>query len=84
VSDTLYFGTAKPASFVSAQEGTQFADAVITHLFPKVLTLSQASGQWQTADGAIVREPANVLQIVHAGRNVPDEAAEREFIDAYK
>lgn len=83
IHDILYFGTAKPVGIVSVEEWATFVDTVITPRFPMGLTLSQASGQWQLADGTIVREPSNVLEIVHAGDAI-DEAAVREIIDTYR
>lgn len=70
VQDTLYFGTAKPTGSVGAGEWAAFLEETVTPRFPQGLTVSAASGQWRGADGAIVREPTHVLQLVH-----PDEAA---------
>ena len=70
VHDTLYFGTGKPGGgTVTADEWTRFVETIITPRFPQGLTVSQVSGQWQGADGTIVRETTHVLTLVH-----PDDA----------
>lgn len=71
VHDTLYFGTGRPdGGLVSAAQWRQFLETVVTPRFPQGLTISEVSGQWRGADGAIVREDTHVLQLVH-----PDDAA---------
>lgn len=83
IHDTLYFGTDKPSGVVSAQEWAQFVDAEITPRFPKGLTVAHVDGQWQSADGSIVREPSNVLEVIHPA-DAASETAVRAIIDTYK
>jgi hypothetical protein len=82
-NESLYFGTTKPGGTVSEQEWRQFVDSAITPRFPQGLTVWRASGQWQGANGAIVREPSYILNLVH-----PDDAAAQtavdEIVDAYQ
>lgn len=83
IQDSLYFGTAKPAGTVSADEWKRFVDAEVTPRFPQGLTVWQGDGQWQGAGGKIVREPSYVLTLVH-----PDDQANengvRDVCNAYK
>jgi len=74
VSETLYFGTAKPDGLVEDGEWTRFLDDWVTPRFPDGLTVLRASGQWRGADGQIVEEPSRVLYLVHPA----DEANERK------
>jgi hypothetical protein len=82
-ADLLYFGTAMPHGGVSADDWRDFVDTVVTPRFPDGLTTWPASGQWRAADGARVREPSYVLDLVH----VPDarsDAAIAEIVAAYR
>ena len=83
VNDLLYFGTAKPAGVVSADEWGQFIDSVVTPRFPEGLTVWQALGQWKSERGLIVREASYVLNVVHPN-NAAAEAAVSEIVTAYK
>lgn len=83
VQDTLYFGTAKPDGVVSPEEWAGFLGAVVTPRFPEGLTVWQASGQWKGADGSIVREASNVLNLAHPDDKT-SEAAVLEIMGAYK
>jgi hypothetical protein len=74
VSETLYFGTAKPGGVVDAAEWTRFLQESVTSRFPEGLTVWQASGQWRGVDGKIVEEASHVLNLIHTG----DEASERK------
>ena len=81
VSETLYFGTAKPGGTVEPAEWSRFLQDSVTPRFPEGLTVWQASGQWRGADGTIVEEGSRVLTLVHAddaanSRNVEEIAAE--------
>lgn len=64
-SDTLYFGTAAPGGVVTREEWDRFLREVVTPRFPQGFTQWDASGQWRSADGAIVREATHVLLVVH-------------------
>lgn len=65
VNELLYFGTAKPNGVVTLDDWARFLNNSVTPRFPKGLTAWQASGQWQGADGAIVREASYVLNLLH-------------------
>jgi len=73
VSESLYFGTAKPVGTVTPDEWTTFLAGVVTPRFPAGLTVWPAAGQWRSADGSITRESSFVLNLVHPA----DDAAER-------
>ena len=78
VHDTLYFGTGKPrGGMVTPAEWSEFLKSTVTPRFPQGLTVSPASGQWRGADGAIVQEASQVLQLVH-----PDDAASEKAVQA--
>ena len=67
----LFFGCAKPdGTAVSAAEWETFLDAEITPRFPEGLTVLEAAGQWQEADGDIVEERSKVVLLLypHAAR----------------
>jgi Protein of unknown function (DUF3574) len=70
VEDTLYFGTQRPNGVVTNEEWSRFLQDVVTPRFPRGLTVSEASGQWLSANGSPLRESTHVLQLVH-----PDDAA---------
>jgi hypothetical protein len=81
--DSLYFGTAKPNGVVTPEEWAEFLRSTVTPRFPQGLTVWQASGQWRSSDGAILREASHVLNLVHPN----DEASEKavlEIVAAYK
>jgi hypothetical protein len=83
VQELLYFGTATPSGRVTPDAWTQFIGEIITPHFPEGLSVWQASGQWQSASGEVIREPSYVLSLVH-----PDDATARkavlEIIASYK
>jgi hypothetical protein len=84
VSETLYFGTAKPDGVVSAQEWEAFLGDVVTPRFPDGLTVWNATGQWRSADdGEIVREQTYVLNLIHDG-GTSSAAKVEELRDDYK
>jgi hypothetical protein len=83
ISETLYFGTARPTGVVSAEEWSDFLGSVVTPRFPRGLSVWPAAGQWQSADGSLTREDSFVLNLVHP----EGEAAERavqEIVTEYK
>lgn len=75
VQDSLYFGTAKPAGVVTAEEWAEFLRSTVTPRFPQGLTVWPASGQWRGADGAVVREASYVLVLIH-----PDDATSEKAV----
>jgi hypothetical protein len=83
VVDALYFGTAKQNGTVSADEWNAFLKNTVTPRFPDGLTAWQASGQWKSGSGAIVRESSYVLNLVHPDDAAGDSAV-REIVETYK
>jgi hypothetical protein len=83
VHDALYFGTAKAAGVVSQQEWAEFLQNAVTPRFPQGLTVWPATGQWRSANGAILQESSNVLTLVHSG-DERSEKAVQEIVSMYK
>jgi len=84
IHDTLYFGTGKPrGGTVTPAEWSEFLESTVTPRFPQGLTVSPASGQWRGADGAIVQEASQVLQLVHPD-DAGSEKAVHALVEAYK
>ena len=83
VYTSLYFGTAKPNGVVTVKDWDEFLTKTVTPRFPRGLTSSRVSGQWQGSDGEIVREDSHVLTLVHPN-DAPSDQAVRELIDIYK
>lgn len=83
VSETMYFGTAKPSGVVSVAEWSEFLRTSVTTRFPRGLTVWQASGQWLGADGTIAREASFVLSLVHPD-DESSESAVRAIAAEYK
>jgi Protein of unknown function (DUF3574) len=83
IHDSLYFGTGTPTGTVTPQEWAEFLRNTVTPRFPQGLTVSQASGEWRGADGALVRESSHILTLVH-----PDDALSEtsvlELVASYK
>jgi len=69
---------------VSEAAWARFAGREMIPRFPNGLMITEAIGQWRdTADGAIVREPAKGVEIVLPG-NDDDEARLDAIVTAYK
>jgi Protein of unknown function (DUF3574) len=83
IAEYLYFGTSKPDGQVSAGDWRRFIDEVVTPKFPQGLSVWQASGQWRSESGTIVREPSYVLNVVHE-RGETHDAAIIGIMKAYK
>jgi hypothetical protein len=77
VNELLYFGTATPNGVVSAEEWSAFLAGVVTPRFPQGLSVWQASGQWQSANGSLTRENSYVLNLDH-----PESTAAEQSIQA--
>jgi hypothetical protein len=74
VRDVVYFGRNRPdGRVVTDGEWQRFLDEVVTPRFPAGLTVLSASGQWRGESGAVERERAQVLTLLHSG----NEAARR-------
>jgi len=83
VSETLYFGTAKPDGMVTEEDWQAFLNDSVTPRFPQGLSVWRASGQWKSDAGPVVRESSYVLNIVHPD-NAATEAALNEVVNTYK
>ena len=83
MQELLYFGTDTPSGHVTSEEWTQFLSETVTPHFPEGLSSWQASGQWRSASGQIIREPSYVLNLVHPDDPVPNKAVQ-EIIASYK
>lgn len=77
IQDSLYFGTGKPNGAVTREEWAAFLETTVTPRFPQGLSVTEASGQWRGADGAIVREATHLLHLVH-----PNDAANEQSVAA--
>ena len=75
--DILYFGRHRSdGGTVDEAQWRAFVDDVLTPRFPDGLTIVSATGQWRGGNGAIEREPSEVVTILHVG-----DAAARRAID---
>lgn len=83
VQELLYFGTDTPSGHVTPEAWTQFLSETVTPRFPEGLSAWQASGQWRSASGHVIREPSYVLSLVHPDDAVPNNAVQ-EIIATYK
>jgi hypothetical protein len=83
IEESLYFGTGRAAGDVTPEEWARFLRDAVTPRFPMGLTVSQASGQWRAADGAIARESTHVLHLLHPG-DAQSEASIAAIVKAYK
>jgi hypothetical protein len=68
---------------VTPKEWAQFLSETVTPRFPEGLSTWQASGQWRSASGQIIREPSYVLSLVHPDNPVPNKAVQI-IIASYK
>ncbi len=83
IQESLYFGTAKPNGVVLPEEWADFLKGIVTPRFPQGLSVSQAFGQWRSADGSIVRESSHVLILIHPDDKFNEQAV-LEIISYYK
>lgn len=81
--ELLYFGTDTPSGHVTPEEWAQFLSEMVIPRFPEGLSTWQASGQWRSASGQIIREPSYVLSLVHPDNPVPNKAVQ-DIIASYK
>jgi hypothetical protein len=83
VQELVYFGTETPSGHVTPEAWNQFLGEIVTPRFPEGLSSWQASGQWRSSSGEVIREPSYVLSLVY-----PDDAARskavQEIIASYK
>jgi hypothetical protein len=83
VQEQLYFGTDTPSGHVTPEAWAQFLSEIVTPHFPEGLSVWQASGQWRSASGDVIREPSYVLSLVHSDDAAPSMAVQ-EIISSYK
>lgn len=83
VQELLYFGTETPSGHVTPEDWAQFLREIVTPRFPDGLSTWQASGQWRSASGQIIREPSYVLSLVHSDEATPSKAVQ-EIVESYK
>lgn len=84
VADRMFFGRNIPGGgTVPDSAFAAFVDSVVTPRFPSGLTIFRADGQWRGESGAVEREQAVVIEIVHPAGPAA-EADLREIADEYK
>jgi hypothetical protein len=84
VKTELYFGgTQLGGGLVSDADWSSFLAKVVTPAFPQGLTVYDAYGQIQQANGKIRRQPTRVVVIVHP-RQPNREASFSSVIEAYQ
>ena len=81
----LFFGgTHQDGRLITEDQWLAFLDAEVTPRFPDGLTVLEASGQWEGADGAVVRERSKQLILLYPRAAAAEAGAEIEAIrDAY-
>jgi hypothetical protein len=83
VQELLYFGTETPSGRITPEIWAQFLNETVTPRFPEGLSVWQASGQWRSASGEVIREPSYVLSLLHSD-GVDEDRAIQELLTAYK
>ncbi len=83
VVTTLYFGTGRTSGVVTGEQWRAFLQDIVTPRFPQGLTVTDASGQWRSGNGGIVREATHALTLVHANDAASDRAID-EIVARYK
>lgn len=84
IKTEVYFGRDLPGGGqVSRAEWAEFLDKVVTPRFPKGLTIYDAYGQMQHADGRIEKQSTWVVILLHPQDPAVDRSV-REIIDAYR
>lgn len=83
VQELLYFGTDTPSGQITPEAWAQFLRDMVTPRFPEGLSTWQASGQWRSVSGEVIREPSYVVSLVHPDGPLLNKAIQ-EIIVAYK
>jgi len=84
VKTEIYFGRDLPGSQeISRWAWADFMDKVLTRHFPKGLTVYEAYGQMQHADGLVEKQSTWVVAIVHPNDPATDKVIQ-EIIDAFR
>ncbi len=81
--ELLYFGAVTPSGHVTPDNWAQFLNETVTPRFPEGLSVWQASGQWRSTSGEVIREPSYVLSLLHSDDPYQEQAI-RELIGSYK
>jgi len=82
--ERLYFGrNIADTAVVSDSAWGSFVRDVLTPRFPEGATVWDASGQWRAPNGALVREPSWVVELLHPA-TPESEARVQDVIDTYK
>lgn len=83
VQELLYLGTGTPSGHVTPEEWAEFLRDIVTPRFPEGFSVWQASGQWRSVSGEVIREPSYVLSLVHPDDAAPSMAV-KDIIASYK
>lgn len=84
VKTEIYFGRDLPGGKeISKVAWADFMDKVLSRHFPKGLTVYEAYGQMQHADGRIEKQSTWVVAIVHP-KDLAIDKAIQEIIDAFR
>jgi hypothetical protein len=83
ITETLYFGRARPGGTVSDEDWSGFLRDVVTPRFPAGLTTWQATGQWRSDSGSLTLEDSFVVSLVHPSDGLAD-ADVRAIVAEYK
>lgn len=83
VQELVYFGAETPSGHVTSEDWASFLSEVVTPRFPEGLSAWEASGQWRSASGQVIREPSHLLSLVHSGSAAQNRAIQ-ELIETYK
>lgn len=76
--DRLTFGLSiRDTGMVSDSAWDAFIRDVVTPRFPQGFAWFRTEGQWQYADGKIVKEPGRIIELIH----VPDAATEAKVVE---
>ena len=84
LADRLFCGLSIPGggTFTEA-DWRAFENEEVTPRFTDGLTIWVAEGQWRGADGAIVREPVLIIEVVHK-QDLHSDRDLYEVAEAYK
>lgn len=84
VKTEIYFGSNLPGGQqISRWAWADFMDSVLTRHFPQGLTVYDAYGQMQHADGRIEKQSSYVVAILHPKDSAIDKAIQ-EVVDAFR
>jgi hypothetical protein len=82
--ERLYFGrNIADTAVVSDSAWGTFVRDVLTPQFPEGATVYEASGQWRSPTGVLVKEPSYVVELLHPA-TPESEGKVKTVIEAYK